>query len=167
MLLFAKNEAISFHSMAHGIAGRMVKEICGPLVTNTRFRTCGRLECGSLRGDIVHIRLPHGLYTALPDRNIVPVRKKELLPDLPDVIHIHQKTLMTAQETMIPKFFFYGIQGLIDGVRTTALGMKNALGIVALDIQDLVVSKICHGGPLPDLVRTGGNIPGDPVHDHL
>ena len=109
MLLFAKNEAISFRSMAHGIAIRMVKEICGPLVTETRFRTCGRLECGSLRGDIVHIRLPHSLYTALPDRNIVPVRKKELLPDLPDVIHIHQKTLVAAQKAAVPQFFFYGI----------------------------------------------------------
>ena len=109
MLLFEKNEAdiLPLHGIWH--CGQDGKEVCGPLIANTRFHACGRLESGSLRGDIVHIRLPHSLYTALPDRNIVSVRKKELLPNLPDVIHIHQKTLMTAQEAMIPKFFFDGI----------------------------------------------------------
>ena len=135
--------------------------------SNATFQTYGHLEYGGLGGDIVYIRLPNRLHTALPNGDIVPIRKKELLSNLLDVIHIHQKTLMTAQETMIPKFFFYGIQGLIDGVSTTALGMKNALGIVALDIQNLMVGKICHCSPLSDLISTGGNIPCDPVHDHL
>ena len=76
---------------------------------NAAFYAWSRLEYGGLRGDIVYIRLPHSLHTALPDRNIVPIGKKELLPNLLDVIHIHQKTLMTAQEATVPEFFFYGI----------------------------------------------------------
>ena len=77
--------------------------------SNATFQTYGHLEYGGLGGDIVYIRLPNRLHTALPNGDIVPIRKKELLSNLLDVIHIHQKTLMTAQEATVPKFFFYGI----------------------------------------------------------
>ena len=77
--------------------------------SNAPFQTYGHLEYDGLGGDIVYIRLPNRLHTALPNGDYVPIRKKELLSNLLDVIHIHQKTLMTAQEATVPKFFFYGI----------------------------------------------------------
>ena len=45
--------------------------------------------------------------------------------------------------------------------------MKNALGIAAFNIEDLMVDDLGHGGPLPDLIGAGGHIPCDAVHDHF
>ena len=135
--------------------------------SNTALRIYGYLEYSCLGRDIVNICLPHQLHTALPNGDYVTIGKQELLFNLLDVIHIHQKTLMTAQETPVSKLFFYGIQGLVDGVRSAGLGMKNTLGIAALNIQDLMVNNLGHRCPLPDVIGTGVNIPSHPVHDHL
>ena len=64
--------------------------------------------CGS-GSKIVYIRLPHRLYTALPNGHIDSIGKQKLFSNLPDVVHVHQKALMTAQEAPIAKFFFDGI----------------------------------------------------------
>lgn len=65
------------------------------------------LEHSRFGSKIVHTRLPYRLYTALPDGDDFPIGKQELGADLLDMIHIHQKTLMTAQEAPVPKLFLY------------------------------------------------------------
>ena len=85
-------------------------EACGVRSTsNTALRMYGYLEYSCLGRDIVHICLPHQLHTTLPNGDYVTIGKQKLLFNLFDVIHIHQKTLMTAQETPVIKLFFYGI----------------------------------------------------------
>ena len=69
----------------------------------------GHLEYGGLGVNIIHIRLPYRLHTPLPNWDIVAIRKKELLSNLLDMIHIHQKTLMTAKKATVSKLFFYRI----------------------------------------------------------
>ena len=73
------------------------------------FHVYGDSEYRGLGSGIVNIRLPHQLHTPLPNGDYLPIGKQELLFYLLDVIHIHQKTLMTAQESPVSKFFFYGI----------------------------------------------------------
>ena len=110
----------------HGFPRRTVTERFSSII--------GRLKYGGLGADIIYVRLPHRLHTALPNGDIVPIREKKLFSNLLDMIHVHQKTLMTAQKATVPKFFLYRIQGLIDCVHPAVLGMKKTLGIAALDI---------------------------------
>ena len=88
---------------------------------------------------VVEVLLADCLQIPLPDGDDISGQQFKVLVRLPYIVHVHQKTLMTAQKTRIVQLLFNGIQAFINVISGSALTVEDTLGVGTLHILNIMI----------------------------
>ena len=88
----------------------------------------------ALPGQIVQIALPDALKFPLTDGHRVPAGQVEGLVGGLDLVHVHQKALVAAEEPPVPQLLLHSVQRLIDHVGLAVPAVEHALCVLAFHI---------------------------------